>query len=180
MSAFICRHESFLNDVWGVNSGCWCVSISYSWEFLKIISVNFSTKDTFSWFWCDIVREWPWQEEEKRGIDRRTTRVTREQAQGKEESWLMVGRLWPWHQPSAPSPSPRHLLWQGEQPSLASPCTLPKFTPHSQGRELKSPGRLGDALKARHPLTQAHLSPFPNLIRPQDGWWWHSGQGSYL
>lgn len=143
-------HSDLSLHIWGVNF--WGENVMMCKRFL-IILVNFSTKGHFfPMIWFHIVREWPWQEEEKAAIDRGTSGVRAEQASGEEKPRLMVGRLWPWHRPSAPSPPP-------EAPPVAgwvahsglAPHTSP-IHPHSQGRALNHPDCSGSgrAMPWRH------------------------------
>lgn len=107
------------------------------------------TRSTIDTFFPGVVRKWPWQEEEKAGIDRGTTEVRLEQASGEPRPWLMVGRFWPWHRPSAPALPP----WGtscGAQPGF-TPHTSP-IHDHSQGSALNHPGGSGSrrATPPRH------------------------------
>lgn len=88
------------------------------------------------------------------------------------EAWLKAGRPWP-----LPLPSPPGTSCGGPRPAH-----FPN-SPHSQGRALNHTAllrALAGTPQGAAPLTQAHLSPSPNRIRPLDACWWHRGQGSYL
>lgn len=57
-------------------------------------------------FFTDFDRERPWQEEEKGGHWWKNNRGHVRAGAQSEEALACGGRLWPWHQPSAPSASP--------------------------------------------------------------------------
>lgn len=161
-----------------MNTIIWCVSISLEKESSNYLHKHLNKKFIFYWFW---------QRAALTGGGKR--RPLMEEQQGSRQSRGSVRRspgLWWKTLTLAPALCPLCLPWgtscgRVRSSGPAWPRTLPQGSPIPRGVLLNHQDDSGSwhpvPWRYDTPLTPEHLSPSPHLTRPQDGCWWHSGQG---